>query len=115
MPGEITLAAAERVVRERNDATAALVAANASIAECRQALLDAQREMVSVTESRDVLASWRAIPPELVRLYKVAQRMLTKMGDDTQRLKLGEECAQYIAEAMRGDDPLCGGRSFTTC
>lgn len=100
------------VTKERNDAAAALVAANAAIAECRQALLDAQREMASVTESRDVLASWRAIPPELARLYAAAQRMLTKMGDDTQRLKLAEECAEYIAEAMREDERFCAERLY---
>ena len=101
MPGEITLDAAERVVRERNDATAALVAANASIAECRQALLDAQREMVSVTESRDVLALWRAIPPELVRLYKVARKSLSMHGTAAQMSKLAEECGEYVAEHSR--------------
>lgn len=91
--------AAKRLVAERNDATAALVAANASIAECRQALLDAQRDMVSVTESRDVLASWRAIPPELARLYRAAQRSIAnaKYHVTAQRWKLSEECGEFVA------------------
>lgn len=67
--------------------------------------------LVGVTASRDALAS-SSVPVELARLYRVAQRMLAKMGDDTQRLKLAEECAEYIAEAMREDERFCAERLY---
>ena len=89
--------AAKRVVRERD--------------EMRAVRDEALKAVASVTASRDALAS-SSVPVELARLYRAAQRMLTKMGDDTQRLKLAEECAEYIAEAMREDERFSAERLY---
>lgn len=75
-------------------------------AELARTRTDRQRVMFECAKAREELEQAQAraaldVPPELARLYKAAQGARGRFGPNTQRVKLAEECGEFVAEYMR--------------
>lgn len=106
---EVPADAARRLVKERDEARAALASVTASrdaLAEAAKLARQTHDEMVEAlrvaSAKRD--ESLTSVPVELVRLFKAAKMSLEKHGVPVQVQKVAEECGELVAELCRTGD-----------